>query len=143
VIEAKLGRAGFFETAIHWRVLMTAERARVEVDRTGEFRALLQQAQNRLLRTVATTDEELDSLAEQEPGRLIEGAGRDAAEDLLARLEGRERHELDEIRAAQSRLETGAFGVCEACRRAIPLPRLRAVPWARYCVTCQARGERL
>ena len=121
---------------------MTVERARVEMDRTDEFRGLLHEAQNRLLRTVATTDEELASLTAEEPGRLIEGAGRDAAEDLLARLEGRERHELDEIRAAQARLETGAFGVCEACRRAIPLSRLRALPWARYCVTCQARGER-
>ena len=121
---------------------MTAEKVRVEMDRMGEFRALLQEAHNRLLRTVATTDEELASLAALEPGRLIEGAGRDAAEDLLARLEGRERHELDEIRAAQGRLETGAFGICEVCRGAIPLPRLRAVPWARCCVTCQARGER-
>lgn len=121
---------------------MKAERARVEKDRTGEFRTLLRDAHNRLLRTVATTDEELASLAAQEPGRLIEGAGRDTAEDLLARLEGRERHELDEIQAAQARLETGAFGVCEGCRGAIPLPRLRAVPWARCCVGCQARGER-
>ena len=121
---------------------MTAERARVEKDRTAEFRTMLRDAHNRLLRTVATTDEELASLAAQEPGRLIEGAGRDVAEDLLARLEGRERHELDEIRAAEARLETGAFGVCERCRRAIPLPRLRVVPWARCCVACQARGER-
>lgn len=121
---------------------MKAERARVESDRTGEFRTLLRDAHNRLLRTVATTDEELASLAAQEPGRLIEGAGRDTAEDLLARLEGRERHELDEIRAAEARLETGAFGVCENCRGAIPLPRLRAVPWARFCVGCQSRGER-
>ena len=121
---------------------MTAEKVRVEMDRMGEFRALLQEAHNRLLRTVATTDEELASLAAQEPGRLIEGAGRDTAEDLLARLEGRERHELDEIRAAEARLETGAFGVCENCRGAIPLPRLRAVPWARFCVGCQSRGER-
>src|SRR5262245_19150365 len=121
---------------------MTAQRARVEMDRTGEFRALLEYAHNRLLRTVATTSEELTSLAAQEPGRLVEGAGRDVAEDLLARLQGRERHDLDEIRAAQSRLETGAFGVCEGCRGAIPLPRLRAVPWARCCVACQARGER-
>src|SRR5262249_54083925 len=47
--------------------LMTVERARVEMDRTGEFRALLHEAQNRLLRTVATTDEELASLTAEEP----------------------------------------------------------------------------
>lgn len=110
-------------------------------DRTEELRGLLLQAQARLLRTVATTDEELASLTAEEPGGLMEGSGRGTAEDLLSRLEGRERHELDEIRAAQARLETGSFGVCESCLRPIPLSRLRAVPWARACVTCQNRKE--
>ena len=121
---------------------MSVKRERASGDRTGEFRAVLREAHDRLLRTVATTDEELASLAAQDPGRLIEGSGRGVAEDLLARLEGRERHELDEIREAEARLETGTFGVCEVCHGTIPLPRLRAVPWARYCVSCQARGEK-
>ena len=121
---------------------MSVKRERASGERMGEFRAVLREAHDRLLRTVATTDEELASLAAQEPGRLIEGSGRDVAKDLLGRLEGRERHELDEIREAQARLETGSFGVCEVCRGTIPLPRLRALPWARHCVSCQARGER-
>ena len=121
---------------------MRVKKERASGDRTGEFRARLREAHDRLLRTVATTDEELASLSAQEPGRLIEDSGRSVAEDLLARLEGRERHELDEIQEAQARLETGSFGVCEGCRRAIPLSRLSVVPWTRYCVSCQARGER-
>jgi len=110
--------------------------------RTEELRRLLLEARSRLLRTVATTDDELASLAAQDVGGLIESSGRGATEDLLSRLEGRERHELDEIGAALGRLETGDFGVCQACRRPIPVPRLRAMPWARACVTCQSRGER-
>jgi DnaK suppressor protein len=119
-----------------------AQNEEAGADRTAEFRALLRQAHDQLLRTVATTDDEIASLAAQDQHGFIEGSGRLVAEDLLARLEGRERHELDEIRAAEARLETGIFGVCEACRQAIPLPRLRAVPWARCCVSCQARGEK-
>src|SRR5215831_21179610 len=111
-------------------------------ERTEELRGLLVEARSRLLRTVATTDDELASLAAQDTGGLMESSGRGAAENLLSRLEGRERHELDEIGEALGRLETGDFGVCQACRRPIPVPRLRAMPWARACVTCQSRGER-
>lgn len=111
-------------------------------ERTEELRGLLVEARSRLLRTVATTDDELASLATQDTGGLIESSGRGVAEDLLSRLEGRERHGLDEIRAALGRLETGDFGVCEVCRRPIPVQRLRVMPWARACVTCQSRGER-
>jgi DnaK suppressor protein len=94
-----------------------------------------------LARTVATTDEELATLNAQQPSDFGEGAATSALRDLLARLDGRERHELDEIDAAQRRLETGVFGVCEGCHRAIPLARLRAVPTARRCTTCQAGAE--
>jgi RNA polymerase-binding transcription factor DksA len=60
---------------------------------------------------------------------------------ILSRLEGRERHELDEIAAAQARLESGVFGVCERCGKAIPLARLRALPITRSCLACEAARE--
>ena len=121
---------------------MTVDRRQLDDDRTSEFRALLGAARRQLLRTVVVTDDEIASLSVHEPGALVEDSARGAMADLLARLEGRERHELDEIHAAQARLETGSFGVCEDCGGAIPLPRLRAVPWARHCLGCQARDER-
>jgi len=121
---------------------MKAQKERPSTDRSDEFRGLLREARQRLFRTVAVTDNELASLAAHEPGALIEDSARRAVEDLLGRLEGRERHELDEIQAAQARLETGSFGVCEGCGDAIPLIRLRAMPWARHCLACQAREER-
>jgi len=121
---------------------MMVGKGQVDEDRSSEFRALLREARHQLLRTVVVTDDELASLAAHEPGALVEDSARGAMADLLARLEGRERHELDEIQAAQARLETGSFGVCEDCGGAIPVPRLRAVPWARHCVGCQGRDER-
>lgn len=110
-------------------------------DRTSEFRAGLLEARKRLLRTVATTDGEIASLSAPEPGGWFEDSARRAVEGLLGRLEGRERHELDEIQAAQARLESGTFGTCEACRRPVPLSRLRALPWTRHCLGCQAKEE--
>lgn len=110
-------------------------------DRVSEFRQRLRDARERLFRTIATTDEELRTLETHQPGGPGEDASTDAAAALLSRLEGRERHELDEIYAAQARLETGTFGVCEGCLRSIPVARLRVMPEARLCVACRAREE--
>ena len=44
---------------------------------------------------------------------------------------------LREIGGALRRIENGAYGVCAECEEPISAKRLDAVPWARYCVTCQ------
>jgi DnaK suppressor protein len=38
---------------------------------------------------------------------------------------------------ALDRLGAGDYGICQACEEAIPAKRLRALPWARYCIPCQ------
>jgi DnaK suppressor protein len=106
-----------------------------------EFRQRLRDARRRVFRTVATTDEELATLEAHQAGGLGEDAVTELASAVLSRLEGREKHELDEIDAAQARLEAGTFGVCEGCHHSIPLARLRARPTARLCVSCQSHEE--
>ncbi len=44
---------------------------------------------------------------------------------------------LREISGALKRIELGSYGVCPECEEGISTKRLDAVPWARYCVTCQ------
>jgi DnaK suppressor protein len=105
-----------------------------------EFRRRLQEARAQLARTVAVTGEELASL-EDEPGDPFEDVPIQDVANTLSRLEGRERHQLDEIDAALGRLEVGTYGVCEKCSHPIPLARLRAKPTARYCVPCQVSEE--
>jgi DnaK suppressor protein len=106
-----------------------------------EFTRRLRKARAQLLRTVTRTDEELATLEAHQPGALGEDAAAEVVTAVLSRLEGREKHELDEIHAAQARLAAGTFGVCDRCGRPIPLTRLRAMPTTRYCVPCQATQE--
>ena len=47
-------------------------------------------------------------------------------------------HQLDEIDAAQRRLEAGSYGVCEECGSPIGDERLEARPTARLCLRCAA-----
>jgi DnaK suppressor protein len=46
---------------------------------------------------------------------------------------------LREVTDAQRRIELGAYGVCMQCEEPISSKRLDALPWAKYCVTCQER----
>jgi DnaK suppressor protein len=41
------------------------------------------------------------------------------------------------IEEALDRLQAGDYGTCLACEEPIPAKRLRALPWARYCIPCQ------
>ena len=44
---------------------------------------------------------------------------------------------LREIADALLRIENDTYGICPECQEPISTKRLDAVPWARYCVTCQ------
>jgi DnaK suppressor protein len=44
---------------------------------------------------------------------------------------------LREVGDALRRVENETYGVCAECEEPISPKRLDAVPWARYCVTCQ------
>jgi DnaK suppressor protein len=46
---------------------------------------------------------------------------------------------LREIAGALHRMDHGSYGVCLECEEPISAKRLDAVPWAKYCVTCQER----
>ena len=48
-----------------------------------------------------------------------------------------ERGLLELIDAALSRIRDGTFGECLHCGQEIGAKRLAAVPWTRYCITCQ------
>jgi RNA polymerase-binding transcription factor DksA len=107
-----------------------------------ELRRRLLEARDGLLRTIGATDAELAGLGVPEPGSPPEQAATVSAAALLSRLQGQEKHELDEITDALARLESGTYGVCQGCGHAVPLARLRALPAARHCLGCQARQER-
>ena len=67
---------------------------------------------------------------EHDPEGQTTAVDRSRTEALLA---GAERH-LEDLDAAELRLEEGTYGVCEVCRRQIPLARLEVRPTARTCV---------
>jgi DnaK suppressor protein len=60
-------------------------------------------------------------------------------EAVSLRLNGHEYQQLRQIQEALDRLQLGEYGVCLACEEPIPVKRLHALPWAKYCVKCQEK----
>ena len=56
-----------------------------------------------------------------------------------ASIESREIESIDE---ALRRIEEGKYGDCEGCEKPVPPARLEALPYARFCVSCQESYER-
>lgn len=120
---------------------MSPAARRLDARLIAEFRRRLLEARMSLLRTVAASDEEMAGLEVPGPGDSTDRAAAASTGSLVSRLAGQDKRELDEVAEALRRLGSGVYGVCESCRAPIALPRLRAVPAARFCLTCQEAEE--
>ena len=81
----------------------------------------------------ASTDDNADDFADR--------ANNSFNRELMFSLSNTERQMLIHIEEAVRRLDDGSYGRCDHCEQPIGLPRLKAVPWARYCIGCQEREE--
>jgi DnaK suppressor protein len=111
------------------RTLLHEERARLQMIRN----ALLEQGDG------ASAEDAVVELPDM--GHLAPDGENDAFDPIddgaiLDHLDAR----LLDVDRALERLETGVFGTCEACGRAIDADRLRARPAARFCVEHTAAG---
>src|SRR5436305_924276 len=78
-----------------------------------------------------------DTLARM--GRVAEDDQAQITHDefISLRLNGLDYDQLRMVEEALDRLNSGDYGVCLSCEEVIAPKRLQAIPWARYCVTCQ------
>ena len=72
----------------------------------------------------------------------VEFAVRTLEQDLTAMTANLRSNLLKEVNSALARCAGGTYGVCEGCNEEISSNRLKAIPWARYCVTCQELRSR-
>lgn len=90
---------------------------------------------------------EADQLAaEMEPGdtQFDDESGEGGTQQLdrerdLA-LSAQAQAAVEEIDRALAKIDEGTYGRCERCGKAIPKPRLEAIPWAALCVQCKSGG---
>src|SRR5207237_10537598 len=48
-----------------------------------------------------------------------------------------------QLRSAIQRVDDGSYGVCPQCEEEIGPNRLKAIPWAEFCIRCQEQADRM
>ena len=107
----------------------------------SRLRAVLQQRKREILERSDRLHEGMKELSERRAE--FEEEAQDAktfkAYDLLDRIAESQLRELNE---ALERMNDGTYGACEVCGEPIPLDRLNAIPWTRFCVRDAAAHEK-
>jgi len=105
-----------------------------------QYRQKLEELRDTIERAIKKKKEE--AIPEAEVGDEGDVAMRSLSRDLVFEVSDNEHRLLEEIEAALRRITKGTYGICEANGEKIAVSRLKAIPYARYCINCQARFER-
>jgi len=108
------------------------------INKKKEARKVLETKRRELLSGTSDREEILIENAAEDFDRLQQQMNREVA---IRNLD-RESKLLKEVNAAMKRVEEGSYGTCLRCEEEIPEKRMKAVPWAAYCVPCQEAIER-
>jgi len=104
-----------------------------------DVRRVLEAKRKELLAGSSDREEILIENAAEEFDRLQQQLNREVA---IRNLD-RESRLLKEVQKELNRADDGTLGVCLRCDEEIPEKRLKAVPWAAYCIGCQETVDRL
>ena len=81
------------------------------------------------------------SIDDSETPDPVDLAVRNYSKNVMLAVSENESKQLVLIDEALRRIEDEEYGECQNCENAINPKRLAAIPWARYCLDCQALLE--
>lgn len=102
------------------------------------YQKLLEERRTELLsvlRSSARVNRHEDHVGEDDQPMLLH------EESVATGLNNLSYEQLLLVEQALARIESGDYGDCAGCGEAIPPKRLRAMPWAKYCVACAERED--
>jgi RNA polymerase-binding transcription factor len=109
--------------------------------RKNPYKELLLKKRSELVASVRSEPDALAADSLQTPD-ADEFAAKAANQDVTATTLELRTQMLKEIDRSLKTMATGTYGVCEDCGEEISPNRLKAIPWARYCLTCQEQRSK-
>lgn len=116
-----------------------ADSSRLTSAEISALAAVLNETRQELSKNVE--DKRNLDMVDNEGGDSIDQATRSLDKEILFELSDNERKMLADIEAALRKIEKGTYGLCEHCKNVIEKKRIKALPSARYCITCQSGTE--
>lgn len=102
----------------------------------ADYRRMLLARRSEVLASLGMRFDTLASIgrvAEEDQGQLSHD------EFISLHLNSLEYAKLVQIEEALARLNEGDYGICLECGLPVSVKRLKAIPWARYCIDCETR----
>lgn len=81
------------------------------------------------------------SVDDSETPDPVDLAVRNYSKNVMLAVSENESKQLALVDEALLRVEDNEYGVCQNCEKDINPKRLAAIPWARYCLSCQELVE--
>lgn len=114
------------------------------------FRKLLEAARKKISGDVQHLEKDTLNLSQRDASGDLSGYSfhmADMATDNFDRefnldLASNEQELLNRVDDAIRKIDEGKFGICETCDKPIAQKRLIAVPYAKFCIKCQAEEEK-
>jgi DnaK suppressor protein len=78
---------------------------------------------------------------EEVSGDLVDQATDDYTKEFMNNLSSADLKTLKLIEEALEVIDTEEYGICQECGEEISEKRLKAIPWAQFCLNCQEKKE--
>ena len=108
-----------------------------------QFKRTLEDRQRLLRESVSRTEQDGRTADVSDSAQdIADRASSSYQKEFLFHQSNTDRQLLLLVDGALDRLRQGSYGECIACGNEINPKRLQAVPWTRYCISCQEKQER-
>ena len=107
---------------------------------TEDLKLIRQQLDSQL--TKASSSRAMgDSIRIQQVADPLDMTQEALARDMAVQILDRESMRVRRLRLAIERIDDGSYGICLECEEKVAPKRLKAIPWAELCISCQERAD--
>ncbi|MCG3652617.1 RNA polymerase-binding protein DksA [Aliarcobacter butzleri] len=106
-----------------------------------ELKAILLERKENILSHVNSSRENIDQLKEQDINDDLDYAELVSDSFIEGMITNHQLDELRQIEEALRKITLGTYGICDMCGINIPLGRLKAKPFAKFCTECRTVYE--
>ena len=103
-----------------------------------EVKTRLTTERENLLNKLKENDLSIDDSETPDP---VDLAVRNYSKNVMLAVSENDSRQIVLINEALERIEDEEYGTCQNCNKEINPKRLDAIPWARYCLSCQELVE--
>ena len=110
-----------------------------KVKTMAQYREVLEEKAREIRRSMSTPVAAEIVARREEQNDMGDLAGQSHEEWIFLNRNAQNNSVLRQVEGALERIREGTYGTCADCEEPISQKRLDAVPWARFCISCQEK----